>query len=193
MKRNYQKIDTIIQRIAWVALLACLAFLLVCSLAACRTAKISDVSSSMESMEVDSCAVAKMDSVGAVVHKSEVNSSVRIDSVKFVAVAFDDDSVTSNISSNKVQPWQLANGHILNTAVAYGIHFDTSSFDWSLKSDSIAKSVSAMNKNHKESAVQQQTKQSEPKDNKAGQIILLCFIIVAFIAIARIFFNADKL
>lgn len=189
MKRNYQKFDTIIQRIAWVALLACLAFLLFCSLAACRTAKISNVSSSMESIEVDSCAVAKSDSVGSVVHKSEVSSSIRIDSIRFVAVTVDDDSIISD----KVPPWQLANGHILNTAVAYGIRLDKSSFDWSLKSDSIAKCISAMNKSHKESADQQQTKQSEPKDNKAGQIILLCFIIVAFIAIARIFFNADKL
>lgn len=189
MKRNYQKFDTIIQRIAWFALLACLAFLLVCSLAACRTAKISDASSSMESMEVDSCAVAKSDSMGSMVQKSEVNSSVRIDSVRFVAVAVNNDSVTSD----KVSPWQLANGHIINTAVAYGIRLDKSSFDWSLKSDSIAKSISALNKRHKEFTEQQQTKQSEPKDNKAGQIIILCFIIVAFIAMARVFFNADKL
>lgn len=190
MKRNFQKIDTIIQRIAWVALLACLAFLLVCSLAACRTAKISDVSASMESMESDSCSVAKSDSVVSVVQKSQVNSSVRIDSVRFMAVTFNGDSV----SSDKVPPWQLANGRIINTAVAYGIRLDKSSFDWSLKSDSIAKSLSAMNKSHKESAVQQQTKQSEPKDgNKAGLIILLCFIFVAFIAMARTFFNADKL
>lgn len=176
-------------RIAWAALLLCFAFLLAFSLVSCHSAKLAESSSIMENLSSDSCAVERTDSVGLAIDRSEAHSALRIDSVRFVAVAVQNDSVYSD----RVPPWKSSNGRIINSAVAYGIRLNSSSFDWSLNSDSIAKSIAALSNKHKEAASQQMTSQSVPKENKAGQIVILCFLIVVFIAMAKVFFNADKL
>lgn len=166
----------------------CLAFLLVCSLASCRSAKKSDVSSSMENMSVDSCSISlisSVDSVGSSAQKSEAHSALRIDSLKVLTLTVDDDSV----HSDKVPPWRL-----VNSAVAYGISLGSSSFDWSLKSDSIGKGIFSLLQKKKEESAKEVTKEKEPEPDKnsVGHIVVLCFLIVAFFAIARVFFNADK-
>ncbi|MCM1490701.1 MAG: hypothetical protein NC095_07740 [Muribaculum sp.] len=178
--------DKWIHRIAWAALMLCLAFLLVCSLASCRSAKISDVSSSMENMSVDSCSISlisSVDSVGSSAQKSEAHSALRIDSLKVLTLTVDDDSV----HSDKVPPWRL-----VNTAVAYGISLGSSSFDWSLKSDSMGKGVRSLLQSTKEESAKDEKRKSEPEDHSVAHAVVLCFLIVAFIAIARVFFKADK-
>lgn len=140
----------------------------------------------MENMSVDSCSISlisSVDSVGSSAQKSEAHSALRIDSLKVLTLAVDDDSV----HSDKVPPWRL-----VNTAVAYGISLGSSSFGWSLKADSIGKSIASSHKESKESSTLDQSKKSEPEDHSVGHIIFFLFLIVAFFAIARIFFNADK-
>lgn len=172
-----------IHRIVRLTFVLCTAFLLVCSLTSCRTARQSEVSSSMVTMSADSCFLSSSDSVCSVAEKSEVHSALRIDSVKVLSVAVDPDS--ANFGNDR--PLRL-----VNTAVAYGISLGSSSFGWSLKADSIGKSVASSHKESKESSTLDQSKKSEPEDHSVGHIIFFLFLIVAFIAIARIFFKADK-